>query len=124
MDECVQLLGNSTIERSRTMPHLKLKFQVNFDLISMLTKREDSLVILTHVFPWRQNFHSGSFGGFALDWDTPRSQDVVLWKKCELGEEVAVSALLGLNPQRIMDIQECVNEGVHKKALLEIYFAV
>ena len=30
-----------------------------------------------------------------LDWDSPQSQDVVLRKKCESGEEVAVSALLG-----------------------------
>lgn len=30
-----------------------------------------------------------------MDWDSPHSQDVVLRKKCESGEEVAVSALLG-----------------------------
>lgn len=30
-----------------------------------------------------------------MDWDSPHSKDVVLRKKCESGEEVAVSALLG-----------------------------
>ncbi|GAB4851633.1 hypothetical protein Ancab_031035 [Ancistrocladus abbreviatus] len=42
-----------------------------------------------------QNIQSGSLGGFTLDWDAPHSQDVVLRKKCESGEEVGVSALLG-----------------------------
>lgn len=30
-----------------------------------------------------------------VDWDAPRSQDVVLRKRYGLGEEIAVSALLG-----------------------------
>lgn len=30
-----------------------------------------------------------------LEWDSQQSQDVLLRKKCESGEEVAVSALLG-----------------------------
>ncbi|XP_052173916.1 uncharacterized protein LOC127789153 isoform X2 [Diospyros lotus] len=38
---------------------------------------------------------SGPTGDFVLDWDSPQSQDVVLRKKYESGEEVAVSALLG-----------------------------
>ncbi|XP_059646268.1 mitochondrial acidic protein mam33 isoform X1 [Cornus florida] len=42
-----------------------------------------------------QNNVSGSLGDFVLDWDSPQSQDVVLRKKCDSGEEVAVSALLG-----------------------------
>lgn len=42
-----------------------------------------------------QNEIMGSFGDFELEWDSPRSQDVVLRKKCPSGEEVAVSALLG-----------------------------
>ncbi|XP_028061922.1 uncharacterized protein LOC114265341 isoform X3 [Camellia sinensis] len=42
-----------------------------------------------------QDNQSGSLGDFVLDWDSPQSQDVVLRKKCESGEEVAVSALLG-----------------------------
>ncbi|GLT95927.1 hypothetical protein SLE2022_135800 [Rubroshorea leprosula] len=37
----------------------------------------------------------GSLGDFTLDWDSSKSQDVVLRRKCESGEEVAVSALLG-----------------------------
>lgn len=31
-----------------------------------------------------------------MDWDSPQTQDVVMQRKCESGEEVAVSALLGL----------------------------
>ncbi|XP_058205371.1 uncharacterized protein At2g39795, mitochondrial [Rhododendron vialii] len=42
-----------------------------------------------------QDSKSASLGDFKLDWDSPHSQDVVLRKKCESGEEVAVSALLG-----------------------------
>ncbi|GMH08153.1 hypothetical protein Nepgr_009993 [Nepenthes gracilis] len=42
-----------------------------------------------------ENHQRGSLGDFTLDWDAPHSQDVVLRKKCESGEEVAVSALLG-----------------------------
>ncbi|KAK4371472.1 hypothetical protein RND71_010947 [Anisodus tanguticus] len=43
-----------------------------------------------------QNDESKSFGDFVVDWDSPQSQDVVLRKRCESGEEVAVSALLGV----------------------------
>ncbi|CAK9139910.1 unnamed protein product [Ilex paraguariensis] len=42
-----------------------------------------------------QNYESGSIGDFVVDWDSPQSQDMVLRKKYESGEEVAVSALLG-----------------------------
>ncbi|MCD9646424.1 hypothetical protein HAX54_036234 [Datura stramonium] len=42
-----------------------------------------------------QNDESRSFGDFVVDWDSPQSQDVVLRRRCESGEEVAVSALLG-----------------------------
>ncbi|XP_034693771.1 uncharacterized protein LOC117920388 [Vitis riparia] len=41
-----------------------------------------------------QNYQGGNPGDFAVDWDSPASQDVVLRRKCESGEEVAVSALL------------------------------
>ena len=42
-----------------------------------------------------QSFESGSLGDFAVDYDSPRSKDVVLRRKFDSGEEVAVSALLG-----------------------------
>ncbi|XP_055802712.1 uncharacterized protein At2g39795, mitochondrial [Solanum dulcamara] len=42
-----------------------------------------------------QNDESSSFGDFVVDWDSPQSQDVVLRRRCESGEEVAVSAFLG-----------------------------
>lgn len=44
---------------------------------------------------WVQNNQSGSLGDFLVEWDSPQSQDVVLRRKCELGEEVVVSAVLG-----------------------------
>lgn len=43
---------------------------------------------------WVQNNQSGSLGNFLVKWDSPQSQDVVLRKTCESGEEVAVSAVL------------------------------
>ncbi|KAK0596438.1 hypothetical protein LWI29_015706 [Acer saccharum] len=42
-----------------------------------------------------QSNQSGPLEGFEVEYDAPQSQDVVLRKKCESGEEVAVSALLG-----------------------------
>lgn len=42
-----------------------------------------------------QDTQSGLLGDFKVEYDAPQSQDVVLRKKCESGEEVAVSALLG-----------------------------
>lgn len=45
--------------------------------------------------PSFQNDQAGPPEGFALEWDAPYSQDIVLRKKCETGEEVAISALLG-----------------------------
>ncbi|KAG9148271.1 hypothetical protein Leryth_012227 [Lithospermum erythrorhizon] len=43
----------------------------------------------------KQNDESGSLGDFAVDFDSPLSEDVILRRKSESGEEVAVSALLG-----------------------------
>ncbi|KAI3996623.1 hypothetical protein MKX01_009455 [Papaver californicum] len=37
----------------------------------------------------------GSLGNFTLEWNKPESKDVVLRRKNEFGEEIAVSALLG-----------------------------
>ncbi|KAM7270278.1 hypothetical protein ACFE04_029492 [Oxalis oulophora] len=42
-----------------------------------------------------QGEQSGSLGDFTVDWDEPKSKDVVLRRKSESGVEVAVSALLG-----------------------------
>lgn len=42
-----------------------------------------------------QDTQSGSPGDFVVEWDSPQSQDVVLRRKCELGEEVVISAILG-----------------------------
>ncbi|KAL9232596.1 hypothetical protein vseg_007691 [Gypsophila vaccaria] len=45
--------------------------------------------------PCFQNIPSGSPGDFTVEWDAPHAQDLVLRKKCDTGEEVAISALLG-----------------------------
>nr|GME21222.1 mitochondrial acidic protein mam33 [Ipomoea batatas] len=42
-----------------------------------------------------QNEERGSLGDFSIDWDSPNSQDVLLRRRFESGEEVAVSAILG-----------------------------
>ncbi|KAJ0099592.1 hypothetical protein Patl1_20457 [Pistacia atlantica] len=42
-----------------------------------------------------QDIQNGPMGGFTLEYDAPQSQDVVLRRKCESGEEIAVSAMLG-----------------------------
>ncbi|KAL5546361.1 hypothetical protein UlMin_006048 [Ulmus minor] len=42
-----------------------------------------------------QDVGGGSLGDFTVDWDSLQSQDVVLRRKCETGEVVVVSALLG-----------------------------
>lgn len=42
-----------------------------------------------------QNVQSGSIGEFVVDSDSPHSKDVVLRRKCDSGEELALSAILG-----------------------------
>ncbi|KAK1427098.1 hypothetical protein QVD17_15781 [Tagetes erecta] len=37
----------------------------------------------------------GSLGDFVIDWNSPHSKDIIMRKKCESGEEIAISALLG-----------------------------
>ncbi|XP_021741044.1 uncharacterized protein LOC110707331 [Chenopodium quinoa] len=62
-----------------------------FDLLKILQSE------ITHELssPCFQNYRAGSPGDFTVEWDTPNSNDVVLRKKCDTGEDVAVSALLG-----------------------------
>lgn len=50
-----------------------------------------------------------------LEWDSQRTQDMLLRKKCESGEEVAVSALLGED--------NAVGEGgdeINRKVLMKV----
>lgn len=42
-----------------------------------------------------QDIQNGPLGGFILEYDAPLSQDVVLRRKFESGDEIAVSAMLG-----------------------------
>ncbi|XP_058738078.1 uncharacterized protein At2g39795, mitochondrial-like isoform X2 [Vicia villosa] len=42
-----------------------------------------------------QNAQIGSLGEFLVDSDSPHSKDVILRRKCDSGEEVALSAILG-----------------------------
>ncbi|KAL1206862.1 hypothetical protein V5N11_001880 [Cardamine amara subsp. amara] len=48
--------------------------------------------------PRFQGVETGSLGDFKLEWDSPESQDIVLRKKFDSGEEVVVSALLLQKP--------------------------
>lgn len=48
-----------------------------------------------------QGVETGSLGDFKLDWDSPDSQDIVLRRQFDSGEEVVVSALL--QPQPIVE---------------------
>ncbi|XP_031256551.1 uncharacterized protein At2g39795, mitochondrial [Pistacia vera] len=52
---------------------------------------------ITHELSFKrfQDIQNGPVGGFTLEYDAPQSQDVVLRRKCESGEEIAVSAMLG-----------------------------
>ncbi|XP_022747606.1 mitochondrial acidic protein mam33 [Durio zibethinus] len=56
-----------------------------------------------------QDKESGSLGDFTLEWNSSLSQDVVLQRKSESGEEIAVSALLG---------QETYGEGQFPREVL------
>ncbi|GAB2267058.1 hypothetical protein Dimus_002040 [Dionaea muscipula] len=47
-----------------------------------------------------QNYQHGSLGGFSIESDLPHSQDIFLRKKCQTGEEVAISALLSLESRQ------------------------
>ncbi|PHT54523.1 hypothetical protein CQW23_08985 [Capsicum baccatum] len=64
----------------------------DFDLLKIL-QSEINHELSTKTF---QSSESRSFGDFVVDWDSPQSQDVVLRRRCESGEEVAVSALLSV----------------------------
>ncbi|XP_020539348.1 uncharacterized protein JHL06B08.3 isoform X2 [Jatropha curcas] len=44
--------------------------------------------------PHVQGNRNGSLGDFVMDWDSSNSKDIVLRRKCESGEEVAVTVLL------------------------------
>ncbi|XVF56181.1 hypothetical protein PTKIN_Ptkin06aG0097300 [Pterospermum kingtungense] len=57
-----------------------------------LLQSEISHELTSHYF---QDKESGSLGDFVLEWNSPQSEDVVLRRKSESGEEIAVSALLG-----------------------------
>ncbi|KAK9069238.1 hypothetical protein SSX86_013354 [Deinandra increscens subsp. villosa] len=38
---------------------------------------------------------TGSLGDFVIDWNSPHSKDIIVRRRCESGEEIAISALLG-----------------------------
>ncbi|KAF5750239.1 hypothetical protein HS088_TW03G00572 [Tripterygium wilfordii] len=59
-----------------------------------------------------QTSQSGSLGDFVVDWDSPGSLDVVLRRKYESGEEVAVSALLG--PVRLAEVGDFPSDAFMK----------
>ncbi|MED6182176.1 hypothetical protein PIB30_026166 [Stylosanthes scabra] len=68
-----------------------LKAVEDFELVKIL-KSEISFELSSNPF---QGAETGSLGEFVVDYDSPRSKDVVLRRKLDSGEEVAVSAQLG-----------------------------
>ncbi|XP_060185031.1 mitochondrial acidic protein MAM33-like isoform X2 [Lycium barbarum] len=64
----------------------------DLDLLKVLQSEINHELFLK---PFQENDESKSFGDFVVDWDSTQSQDIVLRRRCESGEEIAVSALLG-----------------------------
>ena len=56
--------------------------------------KSNNTSFIPRITKWKQVDESGSLLDFVLEWDSPKTQDVVLRKKSESGEEVAISALL------------------------------
>ncbi|CAH9102695.1 unnamed protein product [Cuscuta europaea] len=48
-----------------------------------------------------QNEEHGGLGDFAIEWDSCNTQDVLLQRRFESGEEVSVSAILGAETPRV-----------------------
>ncbi|GAU17966.1 hypothetical protein TSUD_330910 [Trifolium subterraneum] len=63
----------------------------DFELLKLL-KSEIHFELSSNHF---QNAQRGSSGEFMVDSDSPHSKDVILRRKCDSGEEVALSAILG-----------------------------
>ncbi|XP_044467643.1 uncharacterized protein LOC123197408 isoform X2 [Mangifera indica] len=57
-----------------------------------------------------KDIQNGPLGGFILEYDAPLSQDVVLRRKFESGDEIAVSAMLGQ--------ETFVREGIFPREVL------
>ncbi|XP_019454663.1 PREDICTED: uncharacterized protein LOC109355864 [Lupinus angustifolius] len=68
-----------------------LKAVQNLDLLKLLTS-EIQFELSSNPF---QNAQDGSLGDFVLDFDKQHTKDVVLRRKCDSGEEVAISAIIG-----------------------------
>nr|AFK41988.1 unknown [Lotus japonicus] len=75
------------------MRQLKKGFQAVQDLeLLKLLRSEIHFELSENRF---QNAETGSLGEFVVDSDSRRTKDVILRRKCDSGEEVAVSAILG-----------------------------
>ncbi|KAL1813540.1 hypothetical protein ACET3Z_023605 [Daucus carota] len=70
---------------------MKLSRKCNSNLLKIL-QSESSHELSSNRF---KNDKTEPLGDFVVDWDSPRSEDVVLRKTCNSGEELAVTALLG-----------------------------
>ncbi|KAL3533735.1 hypothetical protein ACH5RR_007256 [Cinchona calisaya] len=79
------------LQRHRRFSSQQVKMAVqDLDLIKILQSE------INHELSSKSKIdESGSLGDFVLEWDSPITRDVVLRKKSESGEEVAISALLG-----------------------------
>ncbi|CAL9236486.1 unnamed protein product [Arabidopsis halleri] len=76
-----------------------LKALENGDLVKIL--QTEIRHEISH--PRFQGVETGSLGDFKLDWDSPESQDIVLKRQFNSGEEVVVSALLQPEPIELDD---------------------
>lgn len=70
---------------------MKLSRKCNSNLLKVL-QSESAHELSSNRF---KNDKTEPLGDFVVDYDSPPSEDVVLRKKCDSGEELAVTALLG-----------------------------
>lgn len=68
-----------------------LKALQDLELLKLL-KSEINFELSSNHF---QKAQTGSLGEFVVDSDSPNSKDVILRRKCNSGEEIALSAILG-----------------------------
>lgn len=93
----MQRLGSLLLKSSKVIQGLRfhsqgIKAVEDVDLLKILQSEINHELTSK---PPAQDDKSGSLRDFVLEWDSPKTQDVVLRKKSESGEEVAISALLG-----------------------------
>ncbi|CAH2058508.1 unnamed protein product [Thlaspi arvense] len=87
-----------TLEREMRKVNTLLKRGLKFVEDNVLLKILQSEIRHEVSNPRFQGAETGNLGDFKLDWDTSESQDIVLRRQLDSGEEVVVSALLQQKP--------------------------